>query len=157
MKKIMALLAIVLLGTTSMMAQERIKNETKFGAELGIGSELELGLRGELQLNDYLSWDILHAKYARDWQKNWSFNELSLTTGVRAYSPEFGPDLKAFGALDLGYGLMFKGGSGSTSCFALDFTLGIQINEHWYAGYGFGMMSHDGAHKDHLLRVGYCF
>ncbi len=157
MKKVIALLAVVLMGATSMMAQERIKNETKFAGEVGIGSELELGVRGEFQLNEYLSWDILHAKYAYDYGKNDGFNELSLETGVRGYSPEFGPGIKAFASLDLGYGFVFNAGEGRSNCFALDFTTGLQLNKNWYVGYGFGMMKHDGAHKDHLLRVGFCF
>jgi len=154
MKKFFAIIATTLLCATSLMAQEENKGFS-FAAEAGIGSEFEIGARAEYGLNKYLSWDALHVKYAYDWNQGGDWNELTLTTGLRGYTPTFGPGVKAFAALDLGYGLTFNG-DWSNSNFALDFTIGIKY-KNWYAGYGLGTLHNDGTHKDHLFRLGLNF
>ncbi len=148
------MMAVLLLGASSVMAQ---KDEVKVAVEAGVGTELEVGARAEYGLNKYLSWDVLHAKYAWDYNKgkDCNFNEISLTTGVRGFSPSFGPNLKAFAAIDLGYGLTFR--HVTTHNFALDFSIGINLCEKLYVGYGLGYMANDGKHKDHLFRIGCYF
>lgn len=159
MKKLLTFIATAMLSATTLMAQ----SDKKFnlGAEVGIGSEVEAGVRAEYGLNEYLSWDALHLKYAYDYGKNDKFHELSLTTGVRGYSPSFGPNLQVFAAIDLGYGVLFYGGDNvsdsNTSCFAMDFTAGVRVSKNMYLGYGLGLMHHSGNHKDHLLRIGFNF
>lgn len=155
MKKMFVLLLVMVLGATSMKAQNTGKNPS-WAAEFGIGSELELGARAQYGLNQYLSWDVLHLKYAFDYG-DVNFHELTLTTGLRGYSPTFGPKLKAFAALDLGYGGITSQYTDWTNCFALDFTIGLYVMKNLYVGYGLGVLANDGSHKDHVLRIGYNF
>lgn len=152
MKKIFTMMAALLLGASSMMAQ---KDGVRVAIEAGAGTELEVGARAEYGFSKYLSWDILHAKYAWDYNKDYNFNEFTLTTGLRGFSPSFGPNLKAFAAIDLGYGVTFR--DFTTHNFALDFTVGLNLGKDWYVGYGLGYMANDGKHKDHLFRIGYYF
>jgi len=144
---------VMLLGATSLMAQAPEKGWS-FAGELGVGSELELGARAQYNFNKYIALDAPVLKYAYDYG-DFSVNEITIQAGVRGFSPTFGPDMKAFAALDMGYGNMFK--DGNWSAFALDFTVGLYLYKGLYAGYGFGGLFHDGSHKDHLFRVGYNF
>ncbi len=157
MKKLLTLMVVALMGTTMAMAQK----EKGFGwaVEGGIGSELELGGRAQYGFNKYLAWDVLNVKYAFDYGKDVNAHEWELTTGLRGFSPSFGPNLKAFAALDLGYGglKVAEDHADAVHCFALDFTVGLQVYKGLYLGYGFGGLFKDGSHKDHLLRVGYMF
>ena len=50
-----------------------------------------------------------------------------------------------------------EGDADAVHCFALDFTVGLQVYKGLYLGYGFGGLFNDGSHKDHLLRIGYMF
>ena len=155
MKKILSMVVVMLLGVASMQAQNPDKG-LSFAVETGIGTEWELGARAQYNFNKYVAIDILNLKYALDYNEHGNWNEFTIQTGVRGFSPTFGPDMKAFAALDLGYGNMWK--HGNTSCFALDFTLGLYLYKGLYAGYGFGTLNHDGFnHHDHLLRIGYNF
>lgn len=110
MKK-MLLMAVAFLMTTAMNAQNAEKGFS-YAAEVGIGSELELGVRAQYNFNKYFALDLPVLKYARDYGSH-PFNEITIQAGVRGFSPTFGPDLKAFAALDMGYGNMFKGGGTS--------------------------------------------
>ena len=154
MKKILSMVVVMLLGVASMQAQNPDKG-LSFALETGIGSEWELGARAQYNFNKYVAWDVVNLKYALDYNNHGNWNEFTIQTGVRGFSPTFGPDMKAFAALDLGYGNMWK--NGNTSCFALDFTLGLYLYKGLYAGYGFGTLINDGSHHDHLLRIGYNF
>lgn len=149
MKK-MLLMAVAFLMTTAMNAQNAEKGFS-YAAEAGIGSELELGVRAQYNFNKYFALDLPVLKYARDYGSH-PHNEITIQAGVRGFSPTFGPDLKAFAALDMGYGNMFK--NGGSSSFAIDFTMGFYVWEGLYVGYGYGGMRH---HSDHLVRVGYSF
>lgn len=153
MKRTATLAAVALLAIAPLSAQNIMQDAT-WSFEAGVGSELEMGLRAQRNFNEYVSWDILHAKYAFDYNKGGNFNELTLTTGIRGYSPSFGPDLKAFAALDLGYGLSWPD---AYSNFALDFSLGVYVWRNVYVGYGLGLLHHTDNHKDHVLRVGIDF
>lgn len=153
MKKTLSLAAMLICGAASLSAQQLMENAT-WTFEGGVGSELEVGVRAQHKFNEYVAWDILHAKYAYDYNKGGDFNELTLTTGVRGYSPSFGPDLKGFAALDLGYGLAWPD---AHSNLAVDLTFGLYVWKNLYVGYGLGLLHHNGNHKDHVLRVGFDF
>ena len=84
---------------------------------------------------------------------NW--NEFTLQTGVRGFTPTFGKGLKAFAAFDLGYGVAWK--NASSSHFALDITIGSYVWNGLYVGYGIGPLCGNGNHTDHLLKIGYEF
>lgn len=153
-----------------------IKKSTT-SVEIGIGSEFEMGVLFKRNFNKYLSWDILHAKYAVDYIQgetndyyygyydNGNLHELSFTTGIRAYTPRIGKKLKFFTALDLGYGLAIQkketpwnSDRDNWSQFVMDLTLGAYIGDKFYIGYGYGGNFVDvGSHTDHLLRVGLDF
>lgn len=146
-------MAVVLLGAASAKAQN--PEGLSWALEAGIGTEFEVGGRAQYKLNNYLAWDVLNLKYAYDYG-DYAVNEITLTTGLRGFSPKFDNGMRLFGALDLGYGNMFRD-SHNTSCFALDFTVGVYVTKNLYAGYGLGVLAKDGSHTDHLLRVGYNF
>lgn len=157
MKKVMIMLVAALMSCTTAMA--KMDKDITWAAEVGAGSELELGGRAQYNFCPYLAWDILNLKYAFDYDKHLNAHEWELTTGLRAFSPSFGPNLKGFAALDLGYGGIKYAEEyiDAAHCFALDFTIGLQISDKVYFGYGFGGLFKDGNHKDHLFRIGYNF
>ena len=150
----MAMVAVMLMGSASLMAQNPDKG-LSWAVETGIGTEWEIGGRAQYNFNQYVAWDVLNAKYALDYGDGGNFNEVTITTGVRGFSPTFGPGMKAFAALDLGYGAAFKDGW-NTNNFALDFTAGVYVIKGLYLGYGLGFLN-KGNHKDHLLRIGVNF
>ncbi len=154
MKKIFAFIAVAILSVGAATAQTT-EEGWSYAAELGIGSQLEIGGRAQYGINEYVAIDVPVVKYNFDYGKV-NHHELKLMAGARGYSPEFGPGLKGIAALDLGYGAIMGNGY-SSSCFAMDLTLGIQINKNLYAGYGFGLMSNKGSHSDHVVRVGWNF
>ncbi len=155
MKKFL-IIAAMMASATSLMAQ-KANNGLSWALETGIGTEWEIGGRAQYALNNWLSWDVVNAKYALDFNDNYNWNEFTVQTGLRGFSPTFGPNLKAFLGLDLGYGLMWK--DGNSSHFALDVTAGLYVWKNVYMGYGFGMMTgdNDWKHKDHLFRIGFDF
>ena len=156
MKKLMVLAMVALMSTTMAMAQK--DKSFNWAVEGGIGSEIELGGRIQKNFNQYLAWDVVNLKYAFDYTGA-NAHEWELTTGLRGFSPSFGPNLKAFAAIDLGYGGLkaTESGCDAVHCFALDFTVGLQVYKGLYLGYGFGGLFNDGSHKDHLLRIGWMF
>ena len=157
MKKLMLLVVVALMSTTMAMAQ--MEKVFSWAVEGGFGSEFEIGGRIQKNFNQYLAWDVVNLKYAFDYGNHLNAHEWELTTGLRGFSPSFGPNLKAFAAIDLGYGGMkvTEDHADAVHCFALDFTVGLQVYKGLYLGYGFGGLFNDGSHKDHLLRIGYMF
>ena len=155
MKKIFTMMAVMLLSATSLMAQNPDKG-LSWAVEMGVGTELELGGRAQYNFNKYIAIEGV-AKYAFDYG-DYSHNEITLQAGARAFSPEFCSKnpMKAFLALDMGYGAAFKDGNNGNN-FALDMTLGMYLYKGLYAGYGFGGLFNDGSHKDHVFRIGYNF
>ena len=158
MKKILSMVVVMLLGATSLMAQNPDKG-LSFAVETGIGTEWELGARAQYNFNKYVAVEGV-LKYAFDYNKkiwgmknNW--NEMSIQAGVRGFSPTFGPDMKAFAALDMGYGIAWK--NANSSHFALDFTTGLYVWKGLYVGYGLGALIANGNHTDHVARIGYNF
>lgn len=153
MKKLF-ILSAMLFSASSLFAQK--DGGFKMAAELGAGTELEIGARGQYQFNKYLAWDVLSAKYAYDYNNHGDFNEFTIETGLRGFTPTFGPDMKAFAAIDLGYGLCWDK-HWNNSNFAMDFTAGLYVWKGLYMGYGLGLLHNHGNHKDHLFRIGYEF
>lgn len=164
MKKIFSLMVVMLLGATSLMAQNPDKGWS-FAAETGIGTEWQLGARAQYNFNEYIAVEG-NARYAFDWDKtkiwgatfktNW--NEISITAGARGFSPKFGPDMKAYANFGIGYGAMFGGDmAGNTNCFAIDFGVGMYLWKGLYAGYGLDALCNGGSHVDHVVRIGYNF
>jgi len=158
MKKIFSMMVVMLLGATSLMAQNPDEG-LSYAVETGIGTEWELGGRAQYNFNKYIAIEGV-AKYAFDYnEKIWgmknNWNEFSLQVGARGFSPTYYKDMKAFAALDMGWGIAWK--NGNSSHFALDFTVGSYVWKGLYVGYGLGAMCGNGNHTDHLLRVGYNF
>lgn len=184
MKKYFLLLTILFLASGFMTAQDFYEmpdyyglnndkpKKTSASVELGIGHEFEMGVLFKRNFNKYISWDILHVKYALDYTDDhyWvvtedhpsyyngysanNLHELSFTTGIRAYAPKLGK-VKFFGACDLGwacdfmkyYNGYYNGYEYDTErtmfdYFALDFTLGAYIGNHVYLGYGLGFQTY---------------
>ena len=155
-KKDMKRLSLALCAWAFSCATAQAQDITKgmrLGAEFGIGSQVELNLRGERALNRYFSWDVLAVKYARELGDSHR-NELGIKTGLRAT----GPFRFCLLAIDLGY-------TGSTSphtdwanAFGMDLTAGVKIFRRLYVGYGFSLDHYKhGNDKDHTFRIGYVF
>ncbi len=153
-KKFFSLLAAMLLGTVALMAQN--EKGWSYAAEAGIGSQLELGGRAQYGINEWIAVDLPVLKYNFDYG-DWNTHELKLMAGARGFSPTFGPNLKAFLAVDFGYGGWTGKHVDWNSAFAMDVSVGLYFTKNLYAGYGFGMLSNDGSHKDHVLRIGWNF
>ena len=147
-------MAAMLLATVSLMAQN--EKGWSYAAELGVGSQLEIGGRAQYGLNKWVAIDAPVLKYNFDYGA-YTHPDLKLMAGARGFSPSFGPDMKAFLGIDLGYGGMTAKHADWTSCFAMDLTVGLYVWKNLYLGYGFGLLSNDGSHKDHVLRVGWNF
>ena len=152
MKKLSLALCALAFSCVAVQAQDITKG-MRLGAEFGIGSQVELNLRGQRHLNRYLSWDVLAVKYAHELGDS-DRNELGFKTGLRAIG------LLRFGllAIDLGY-------TGSTSphtewanAFGMDLTVGVKVFRRLYVGYGFSLDHYKhGNDKGHTFRIGYVF
>lgn len=86
MKKILSMVVVMLLGVASMQAQNPDKG-LSFALETGIGSEWELGARAQYNFNKYVAWDVVNLKYALDYNEHGNWNEFTIQTGVRGFSP----------------------------------------------------------------------
>lgn len=172
------LIIIVILGASQMMAQDVTDSKPKFtpAAEFGTGNDLEIGFRGQMNLHKFVSWDIVHAKYAADFtHEDEVIHEVTLETGVRGFTPTFGKtNLRVVGALDLGYGGSVRKSPKNapynpnthlrpitsdrtnwTNHMALDVTVGLYVTKSLYIGYGLGLLGGSHHHIDHLARVGF--
>lgn len=156
MKKLSLALCALAFSCTAVQAQDITKG-MRLGAEFGIGSQVELNVRGERALNRYFSWDVLAVKYAHELGDS-DRNKLGVKTGLRAYSPALFEGVKALMAIDLGY-------TGSTcphtdwsNAFGMDLTVGLKVYKNLYMGYGFSLDHYKhGNDKDHTFRIGYVF
>ena len=152
MKRLSLALCAWAFSCAAVQAQGIMKG-MRMGAEFGIGSQVELNVRGERALNRYFSWDVLAVKYARELGDSHR-NELGIKTGLRAT----GPFRFCLLAIDLGY-------TGSTSphtdwanAFGMDLTAGVKIFRRLYVCYGFSLDHYKhGNDKDHTFRIGYVF
>jgi len=168
MKKTFTAFCALFLMSVSSMAQDNGKG-LLWAAETGIGTELEVGMRGMYKFNKYLAWDILTLKYSFDYGNNLgdkNSHEGSITTGIRGFTPTFNQDkMRGFAALDLGYGADSFGPSDWNNNFVIDITIGAYVWKGLYVGYGLGLFHHDKdalpwtkEHQhDHNIRIGYSF
>ena len=155
MKKTIALAAIAC-AAMQMQAQD-IANGMRFGAEFGIGTQVELNVRGEYAFNKYLSWDVLTAKYAHELDDP-NANKIGIKTGLRGYSPVLFSNVRALMAIDLGYTGSTWEESDWNSAFGMDLTVGLNVYKGLYFGYGFSFDRYKhGKDKDHTFRIGYLF
>ena len=69
MKKLIVM-AVTMIMAVAANAQNPEKG-LSFGVETAIGSEWELGVRGQYNFNKYIAWDVLNVKYAYDWIINY--------------------------------------------------------------------------------------
>lgn len=154
MKKIL-MVVVAMVMAVSANAQNPDKG-LSWAIELGAGTELGIGGRAQYNFNQYVAIE-LPVKYAFDYRDANPNNEITAQVGVRAFSPKFHKDMKAFAAFDMGYGVAFEDGW-HWNAAAVDFTLGCYLVKGWYVGYGFGGMFHNGhIPHDHVVRVGYNF
>lgn len=157
MKKIL-MMAVAMMMAVTVNAQNPDKGISLAG-ELGVGTELEVGGRLQYNFNKYFALDLPVVKYAFDYNDIIpDFHEITLQVGVRGFSPNYYKDMKAFAAIDFGYGATFSSFK-NESHFAMDFTIGTYVWKGLYVGYGFGILR--GAtwndHNDHVFRIGYNF
>ena len=155
MKKTIALAAIAC-AAMQMQAQDITKG-MRFGAEFGIGTQVELNVRGEYAFNKYLSWDVLTAKYAHELDDP-NANKIGIKTGLRGYRPVLFSNVRALMAIDLGYTGSTWEESDWNSAFGMDLTVGLNVYKGLYFGYGFSFDRYKhGKDKDHTFRIGYLF
>lgn len=159
MKKIL-MVVVAMVMAVSANAQNPDKGMS-WAVEIGAGTELEIGGRLQKNFNQYVAWDVAVLKYAFDynpsiWGISNNWHEVTIQTGIRGFSPKYYKDMKAFAALDMGYGAAFGDGWNSNH-FALDFTIGTYVVKGLYVGYGFGVLCANGSHRDHVVRIGYNF
>lgn len=151
MKKLSVAICALFLACSPMMAQS-IAKDMRFGAEFGIGSQVELNVRGEHSLGNYLSWDVLALKYAHELNDS-DRNELGIKTGLRVYTP-----FLLFMGLDMGYTGSTSPHSEWANAFGMDLTVGFRFFKNLYMGYGFSLDHYKhGNDKDHTFRIGYLF
>ena len=127
-KRLFSLVAAILLATVSLMAQN--EKGWSYAGELGIGSQLEIGGRAQYGINKWIAVDAPVVKYNFDYG-DYNHHELKIMAGARGFSPSFGPDMKAFMGIDLGYGGMTAKHANWTSCFAFDLTVGLYVGRFY--------------------------
>ncbi len=174
MKKVVLMLVAVLVCTT-MSAQlvtgttyTKAKKEksSALWLDMGVGSMkdvdgigVDLGLRWNTQIMDYLSWDVFKIKA----QANTDFISESLTaqalTGLRAQTPVLFGNATAFAALGLGYGYCFDVEAGGLDW---DLSVGINITPRIMLGVGYNDQAikidgYTGHFKYTSFRVGFNF
>ena len=96
-------MAAMLLATVSLMAQN--EKGWSYAAELGVGSQLEIGGRAQNGLNKWVAIDAPVLKYNFDYG-DYNHHELKIMAGARGCSPSFGPDMNAVLGIVLGAGGM---------------------------------------------------
>lgn len=165
------LIAALVLSASSLWAQEgRGGYPYKYGAgfDFGYGTGLNAGVRGQYYINKNLTWDFLQLRGITDFNNPVDthdyFNALSLTSGLRAYTPEFGPHLKAFAAAGLGWGFSYTSDKGKgwtlynkTHNFAADLSAGLFVWGGLYVGYNCHIIHNGscGTRVDHAATVGF--
>lgn len=179
MKKII-LIAALCLSTSSVMAQENEYLTYPFkwggGVELGYATAMDVSVRGQYYINKHLTWDVLQLRVARDFNNKLDTHDnrssLLLGTGLRVYSPSFGPGLKVFAAASPGWGMFFTYDSdikdelfhkhqnrhyNKTHNFAADFSAGIFVWQGLYVSYGCQLL-HNGSKGNvvnHFANIGF--
>lgn len=178
-KKII-LIAALSLSTSSLMAQENEYITYPFkwgmGMEFGYGSDshFDIAVRGQYYINKYLTWDALQLRaidFGKNTIDNRDYSERgSLTTGLRAYSPTFGPGLKAFASAGAGWGIYYTWDKPEkkftpiwknhyynvTHNLAADFSAGLFVWNFLYVSYGCQLLHNNtrGNDVNHFVNVG---
>lgn len=168
------LIAAFSLSTVSLWAQEELQPyPLKWGAgiDLGYGTALDLTMRGQYYINKHLTWDVLQLRLLRDFSNNIDTKKyltgVSFTTGLRAYTPTFGPNLKAFAAAGVGCGYYHTQNKffamksayifNETYNLAADFSAGLFVWQGIYVSYDCQLL-HNGSrgnHIDHFVNLGF--
>lgn len=167
------LIAALALSATSLWAQEgRGGYPYKYGAgfDFGYGTGLNAAVRGQYYINKNLTWDFLQYRGFLDFNNTLDshdyFNALSLTSGLRAYTPEFGRHFKAFAAAGVGWGFSYTNDKGEgwtlynkTHNFAADLSAGLFVYGGLYVSYGCYILHNgsSGNRVDHAVSVGFEF
>lgn len=179
MKKII-LIAALCLSTSSIMAQENEYITYPFkwgmGMEFGYGSDshFDIAVRGQYYINKYLTWDALQLRaidFGKNTIDNRDYSERGLfTTGLRAYTPTFGPGLKAFASAGAGWGIYYTWDKPEkkftpiwknhfynvTHNLAADFSAGLFVWNCLYVSYGCQLLHNNtrGNDVNHFVNVG---
>lgn len=143
MKKLLTAL-LVLLFATNVQAQDwdfggdsYESKRNNFGLELGVGGtgefSVDLGLRWQMNLHEFLSWDVLTVK-GQVAPKYFSESILAkMTTGVHLNSPQV-MGISAYLLSRFGYGYWFDGETGG---FTYEIGAGLNVTRNIYVGYTF--------------------
>lgn len=135
--------------------------ETKrhnFGVELGVGGTglftVDLALRWQMNLHEYLSWDVLTVKAMVVPEYFSESITPQVMTGVHLNSPQFwGLSVYLLGRG--GYGYMVDAETGG-ACFEIG--TGLNITKHVYVGYAYEQQKVDVSKmKYNAFRVGFLF
>lgn len=158
-------------------SENQVKKVT-FGIELSAGSEAGVGLRLQRNFGKYFAWDIFQFKYTFDYtgdevdyvygdyhQDYKKTHKMSITTGIRLFTPTFGNNCKIFAAFGYGYGpnsrlvnfYYYDECTYWTHTHAIDCSIGLQYKKFHI---GYGLNSHIGwkyRNTDHTVRLGFNF
>lgn len=169
------LIAALALSATSLWAQEELQPYPyKWGAgiELGYGTALDVSVRGQYYINKHLTWDAFQVRAIQNFNNtvdaNKYLNSSAITTGLRAYTPTFGPSLKGFAAAGVGWGYYWTtnkffstvwsdSASKTTHNLAADFSAGIFIGKGFYLSYACQLL-HNGSRGNlvnHFVNLGF--
>lgn len=155
MKKLLAIIAISCAAVQA-QAQHAAKS-MRIGAEFGIGSQVELNVRGEYPLARWLSWDVVAVKYAHELGAPHA-NKFGVKSGLRGYLLPTRGLFNIVMAVDLGYNGATAPHADWSNAFGLDLTTGFCFFRRMYFGYGFSLSQNKGGNdKDHTFRIGYLF
>lgn len=123
--------------TTTTVEKPKPEKKTYFGIDASVGNMMGdggwrscafgLGLHWERHYNPYVAWDIVSLAWDAPFDSLGDPSRLSIKTGVRAFSPRFYRDMRAYANLDLGY----------TTSICKDY-YGYEGNwdRRWYHGFG---------------------
>jgi len=155
-----------------------VPKKSNFVFDLGVGKKIELGFHFQKNFNKYFAWDIVSLKYTADWQAgDWAAEEylfnvshdLTLTTGVRAFTPSFASKkLKGFVSFGIGYGSAWincdnywryddETDTEQSNHCAIEMTFGLQFNDKLSIGYGLSSLPGDRSKLGSSLRLGIIF
>lgn len=159
------ILAAMLLASIGISAQDwdfgggYETNRHNFGVEIGLGGTgdvtVDVGAKWQMNLHEYVAWDVVTAKAMADVEHNFSKSLTGeLLTGVRGISPDFA-GLTAYATIKGGYAYNFDATDGG---FAYELGLGVNITRTIYVGYAYNGYKIDRAKVNyHALRWGFLF
>lgn len=173
MIKKLFLIATLCFSSVSLMAQDApYPYKWGAGAEYGYGSALNpYTVRGQYYFNKYLTWDFLQYRMGIDFNNAYDSRDYSmtnaLTTGLRVYTPTFGPGMKAFAAAGAGWGHYFTWDKAEhflgkvdhcskTHNFAADFSAGLFVWHGIYLSYSYQLLHNNsrGNYGNHFFNLG---